>query len=89
MTTNNIDARVVKAIAGALKIDEGQISLDSSLTDDLGADSLDSVEVMMALEVEFQADNLNIPDEDAAKIRTVREAVNYITSKVQESHNNK
>lgn len=89
MTTNNIDARVVKAIAGALKIEEGQISLDSSLTDDLGADSLDSVEVMMALEVEFQADNLNIPDEDAAKIRTVREAVDYITSKIQESPNNK
>lgn len=88
MTTNDIETRlieveerVINVIAQALNVDKTKITLDSSLTNDLGADSLDSVEVMMALEAEFQASNLNIPDEDAAKISTVREAVNYIKEK--------
>ncbi|HAG08471.1 MAG TPA: acyl carrier protein [Desulfotomaculum sp.] len=58
-----------------LGVEEGDISMESSFIDDLGADSLDVVELVMALEEEF---DLNIPDEDAEKIQTVGDAVKYI-----------
>lgn len=66
----------VKAIIiEQLGVDEEDVKIDSSFVDDLGADSLDIVELVMALEEEFE---LEIPDEDAEKIRTVGEAVKYI-----------
>ncbi len=66
----------VKAIIiEQLGVDEQDVKIDSSFVDDLGADSLDIVELVMALEEEFE---LEIPDEDAEKIRTVGEAVKYI-----------
>ncbi len=63
-----------------LDVDESQVTLDSSFVDDLGADSLDVVELIMALEQEF---NIEIPDEDAEKIITVNDAVQYVTSNIK------
>jgi acyl carrier protein len=59
-----------------LGVDEDEVQLESRFTDDLGADSLDLVEMIMALEEEF---GIEIPDEDAEKILTVRDALDYIT----------
>jgi acyl carrier protein len=73
----NIEARVKKVIAEKLGVDEASIKNDASFVDDLGADSLDTVELVMALEEEF---NCQIPDEDAEKITNVQEAVNYVKS---------
>jgi len=67
--------RLKKVIVEQLGIDEGEITLDSSFVDDLGADSLDVVELIMALEEEF---GIEIPDEDAEKISTVGDALDYI-----------
>ena len=60
-----------------LGVDEEEVTLDASFVDDLGADSLDTVELVMAFEEEF---SLEIPDDDAEKITRVKEAVNYIES---------
>jgi len=62
-----------------LGVEEGDISMESSFIDDLGADSLDVVELVMALEEEF---DLNIPDEDAEKLTNVGEAMDYIKGKL-------
>ena len=67
--------RVKKIIIEQLGVDEDQVSQEASFTDDLGADSLDTVELVMALEQEF---NMEIPDEDAEKITNVSQAVKYI-----------
>jgi len=67
--------KVKKCIVEQLGVDEDEVTLDASITDDLGADSLDQVELVMALETEF---NLDIPDEEAEKIKTVGDAVRYI-----------
>lgn len=67
--------KVKALISEQLGIDEADITMESSFIEDLGADSLDIVELVMALEEEF---DIVIPDEDAEKIRTVGEAVNYI-----------
>ncbi|MFH1454082.1 MAG: acyl carrier protein [Armatimonadota bacterium] len=67
--------RVKKIIIEQLGVDEEQVTSEASFTDDLGADSLDTVELVMALEQEF---NMEIPDEDAEKIGTVSHAVKYI-----------
>ena len=72
---SDIQERVTKIVAEQLGVDEGQISNSSSFVDDLGADSLDTVELVMALEEEFETE---IPDEDAEKITTVQQAVDYI-----------
>jgi acyl carrier protein len=64
-----------------LGVEEDDISMESSFIDDLGADSLDVVELVMALEEEF---DLNIPDEDAEKIQTVGDAVKYIQEHLSE-----
>jgi acyl carrier protein len=66
---------VRRIIAEQLGIDEDEITLESSLVDDLGADSLDVVELIMALEEEF---SLEIPDEEAEKVSTVGQIVDYI-----------
>ena len=66
----------IKAIvAEQLGVDEDQVTADASFVDDLGADSLDTVELIMAFEEEF---NVEIPDEAAEKIKTVQDVVNYI-----------
>ena len=70
-----ITDQVKAIIIEQLGVDEQDVKIDSSFVDDLGADSLDIVELVMALEEEFE---LEIPDEDAEKIRTVGEAVKYI-----------
>jgi acyl carrier protein len=67
--------RVKSIIVEQLGVDEDEVTLDASFTDDLGADSLDIVELVMAFEEEF---GIEIPDEEAEKISNVREAVNYI-----------
>ncbi len=70
--------RVTKIIVDRLGVDESQVTLEASFKDDLGADSLDVVELVMELEDEF---DMEISDEDAEKISTVGDAVNYINSK--------
>lgn len=71
--------RVTKIIVDRLGVDEAQVSLEASFKDDLGADSLDVVELVMELEDEF---DMQISDDDAEKIATVGDAVNYINSKM-------
>ncbi|MFR1707837.1 MAG: acyl carrier protein [Clostridium sp.] len=73
--------KIKAKIAEQLSIDEDDITMDSGFVDDLGADSLDLVELIMALEEEF---DMEIPDEDAEKITTVGDVVDYIKSRVDE-----
>ncbi len=73
----NIEQRVKKIIAEQLGVNEAEIKIESSFVDDLGADSLDTVELVLALEEVFETE---IPDEDAEKITTVRQAIDYVTS---------
>jgi acyl carrier protein len=74
---SNIEARVKKIIIEQLGVKEEQVTNEASFVEDLGADSLDTVELVMALEEEFE---LEIPDEDAEKITTVQQAIDYIAS---------
>jgi len=74
----DIEAKVKEIIVNKLGVDDGQITPEASFTNDLGADSLDTVELVMEFEKAF---NLQIPDEDAEKIGTVGDAINYIKSK--------
>ena len=67
--------KVKKIIVEQLGVDEAEVTPEASITDDLGADSLDQVELVMAFETEF---NIDIPDEEAEKIKTVGDAINYI-----------
>jgi acyl carrier protein len=75
----DIDAKVKEIIMNKLGVDEGQITPEASFTNDLGADSLDTVELVMEFEKAF---GMQIPDEDAEKIGTVGDAVKYIKTKV-------
>lgn len=75
-----IDERVKDIIAEQLGVKKEEIKSESSFVDDLGADSLDTVEIVMALEEEF---GIEIPDEDAEKMSTVGEAIKYIDDKVK------
>ena len=70
----NIEQRVKKIVAEQLGVNESEIKIESSFVDDLGADSLDTVELVMALEEEFECE---IPDEEAEKITTVQLAIDY------------
>ncbi len=74
----SIAERVKQIIVEQLGVDEGQVEDNASFVDDLGADSLDIVELVMAFEEAFE---LEIPDEDAEKIATVKDAVTYIENK--------
>jgi acyl carrier protein len=74
---SNIDERVKKIVIEQLGVKEDEVSNGSSFVDDLGADSLDTVELVMALEEEFECE---IPDEDAEKITTVQQAVDYVNA---------
>ena len=70
-----VDEKVKQIIVEQLGVDEGEVTTNASFVDDLGADSLDTVELVMALEEEFETE---IPDEEAEKITTVQQAVDYI-----------
>jgi acyl carrier protein len=74
----DIEAKVKAIIVDKLGVDESEITLDSNFTNDLGADSLDTVELIMEFEKEF---NISIPDEDAENISTVGSAVKYLSEK--------
>ena len=71
----NIEQRVKKIVAEQLGVNEADVKNESSFVNDLGADSLDTVELVMRFEEEF---GIEIPDEDAEKIQSVRDAYNYI-----------
>jgi len=71
--------KVIELIAKQLEVDKDQVTLEASFTDDLGADSLDTVELVMAFEEEF---DLEISDSDAEKIKTVKDAVEYLNKAV-------
>jgi acyl carrier protein len=77
---DNIEQRVKKIVAEQLGVNEADIKIDSSFVDDLGADSLDTVELVMALEEEFECE---IPDEDAEKITTVQQAIDYVNNNLK------
>ena len=77
---SDIEQRVKKIVAEQLGVAEDEIKLKSSFVDDLGADSLDTVELVMALEDEFE---IEIPDEQAEKITTVQQAVDYAKANMQ------
>ena len=74
---SSVEERVKKLICEQLGVKEDEVGTDASFVEDLGADSLDTVELVMALEEEFDAE---IPDEDAEKIATVQDAISYITA---------
>lgn len=74
---STVEERVKKVIVEKLGVKEEDVKNESSFVEDLGADSLDTVELVMALEEEFDTE---IPDEDAEKITTVQAAIDYVTS---------
>ncbi|MCG6915076.1 acyl carrier protein [bacterium BMS3Abin03] len=75
----DVEAKVKEIIIDKLGVEESQITPEASFTNDLGADSLDIVELVMGFESSFQ---ISIPDEDAEKIATVGDAINYLKDKV-------
>jgi acyl carrier protein len=75
---NDIEATVTSIIVEKLGVDESDVSPEASFTNDLGADSLDTVELIMEFEKEF---DLTIPDEEAEKIATVGDAISYLEEK--------
>ena len=75
-----MEEKVKKIIAEQLDVDIAQVKPEASFVDDLGADSLDTVELVMALEDEFE---MEIPDEQAEKITTVQQAIDYATAHVK------
>ncbi|HRC33075.1 MAG TPA: acyl carrier protein [Bacteroidia bacterium] len=77
---SEIDARVKAIIVDKLGVDEAEITKESSFTTDLGADSLDTVELIMEFEKEF---NIAIPDDQAEKIQTVGQAIDYISANIK------
>lgn len=79
---NDIEAKVTSIIVEKLGVEESDVKPEASFTNDLGADSLDTVELIMEFEKEF---DITIPDEDAEKIATVGDAVSYLKSKAGEA----
>ena len=79
---SSIEAQVKSIVAEQLGVKEDEVTNQASFVDDLGADSLDTVELVMALEEEFETE---IPDEDAEKIKTVQQAIDYITQRASAS----
>ena len=77
--SQSIEEKVWKIIVERLGVDESEVTLEASFTNDLGADSLDTVELIMELEKEF---NISIPDEQAEQIQTVGDAVSYLESQI-------
>lgn len=79
MAREDIEAKAIKLIVEQLGVEEKQITSEASFTEDLGADSLDAVELVMALETEF---GIEIPDEDAEKLSNLKATVDYISAKL-------
>ena len=79
---SSIEEQVKGIVAEQLGVKEEEVTNDASFVEDLGADSLDTVELVMALEEEFETE---IPDEEAEKITTVQEAIDYITARMKKS----
>jgi acyl carrier protein len=78
----SVESKVKEIIVEQLGVDASQVTPEASFVDDLGADSLDTVELVMALEEKFE---LEIPDEDAEKITTVGEAIKYLEKNAKEA----
>ncbi|MCG6879731.1 MAG: acyl carrier protein [Deltaproteobacteria bacterium] len=76
---STVDEKIVKIICEQLDVPEKDVVPEASFVDDLGADSLDQVELIMAMEEEF---DVSIPDEDAEKIATVKDAIDYVKAAV-------
>ena len=74
---NEIEAKVIELIVDKLGVDASEVTREASFANDLGADSLDTVELMMGFEKEF---DMTMPDEEAQTIKTVGDAINYIES---------
>ena len=79
---SSIEAQVKSIVAEQLGVKEDEVTNDASFVDDLGADSLDTVELVMALEEEFETE---IPDKEAEKITTVQQAIDFINARQSES----
>ena len=77
----NLEERVKNLVITQLGVDAGKVNGDSSFIDDLGADSLDTVELVMAFEEEF---DMEISDDDAQKMRTVNDVIDYLKDKVSD-----
>ncbi|MBV8205465.1 MAG: acyl carrier protein [Acidobacteria bacterium] len=77
-----VEEKVKQIVSEQLGVDEGEVTPSASFVDDLGADSLDVVELVMAFEEAF---DIEIPDEDAEKIKTVQDAIDYIDKKAKVS----
>lgn len=77
----DIEERIKKIIAEQLMVEEDEITPEASFIDELGADSLDTVEMIMEIEDEF---GIEIPDEDAEKLQTVGDAIEYVKRKIEE-----
>ncbi len=75
----NVAEKIKQIVSEQLGVDEGEVTPTASFVDDLGADSLDTVELVMAFEEAFE---IEIPDEEAEKIRTVQDAVSYVEKKL-------
>jgi acyl carrier protein len=80
MTRQEIVDKVIDLIQDNLSVERAQVEGDASFIDDLGADSLDIVELVVAIESEF---GIDIPDDDAEKISTVNDAIHYVTDRIQ------
>jgi len=77
----NLEEKVKNLVVTQLGVDAAKVTKDSSFIDDLGADSLDTVELVMAFEEEF---DMEIPDEDAQKMKTISDVIDYLKDKVTE-----
>ncbi len=80
MSNSNVAEKVKKIIVEKLGVDEAQVTPEASFTNDLGADSLDTVELIMEFEKEF---DISIPDEQAENIQTVGQAIEYLESQLK------
>jgi len=78
----NIEEKIIEIVAEQMGVDKGEITRETSFVNDLNADSLDTVELVMEFEDEFE---LSIPDEEAEKIQTVGQAIDYIKEHVSKS----
>ncbi len=78
--SQDLDQRIIEIIAEQLSMDVDEVQADSTFIEDLGADSLDIVELIMAIEEEFEVE---VPDEDAEKLLTVQQTIDYVAGKVE------
>lgn len=78
LVTGDLDSRILEIVAEQLGMDAGEVSAEMTFVEDLGADSLDIVELIMAIEEEFE---IEIPDEDAENLLTIQQTIAYVTGK--------